>query len=90
MGTEYNVLFAPKVGQIALSVDDIQVRTISNEEIDILIGMLKELKSEQVVAPVKPLLNIEDNFAMRLYKKMFSELNIWEQRYVQNTIYTAL
>jgi len=44
MGTEYTVLFAPNVGGLAIIKDGEQVLTISNEEIDKLIEMLKEEK----------------------------------------------
>jgi hypothetical protein len=44
MGTEYTILFAPNVNGLAIIKDGEQVLTISNEEIDKLIDMLKEEK----------------------------------------------
>jgi len=44
MGTEYEILFAPNVGAIAIIKDECQVCTISDEEIDTLIKMLQDLK----------------------------------------------
>lgn len=44
MGTEYTILFAPNVNRLAIIKDGEQVLSISNEEIDKLIDMLKEEK----------------------------------------------
>lgn len=46
MGTEYQILFAPNVGAIAIIRDNEQVDYLTDEEIDRLVEMLKELKEE--------------------------------------------
>lgn len=42
MGTEYQILFAPKAGAIAIIKDDKQVDFLSPTEIDKLVEMLRE------------------------------------------------
>lgn len=44
MGTEYQILFAPNVGGVAIIRDGKQVDYLTDEEIDRLVEMLKELK----------------------------------------------